>query len=114
MNIITETDKLDALTDYLCSILPNKDCPYEDGMLSAIVSYLLTDRDVEGLIRRYRKGHINELELLIAELFLDECSAITLQELIEDVLNSIRQQIGQLPIKGLEARRGVIIIRVRS
>jgi len=113
-NVLCKSDAVADLLSYLETVVGCSDYPSDDSQLNAIASYLLSDTDVDGLIRRYRKGHVNHLELTIAELLLDECVRLTLKDLVNHVYQNLKHQLGDVPFKDLKTTRGLIIVKLRS
>lgn len=114
MNVIFQNDKLTPFLTYLESVIGFQDSPVDDGMLNAMASYILSNRDIGALLRRYRKGCVSQLELSVAELFMDECVGLVLKELTDDFHQSVAKQLGASDFQNVQTRKGLIIIRIRS
>lgn len=114
MQVILHDETLDPFMSYLESVLSGDTVPMEDHMLNAIASCILSNRNVDDLLSRYRKGHVSELEIRVAELYLDECIGITLTELANDFHASVARQLKSKQYHDLRTNRGFIIVRVRG
>lgn len=114
MNVLCKSDCLEPLLAYLESVLGSCDTPVNDAELNAVTSYLLSDRNLEALLRRYRKGHVTPLELIISELLMDECVRMTIEDLVQAVYDNLQQQLGSASFQHLKTTRGLLIVKLRS